>query len=121
MNVYRCDRCGEVVADTKRFVMRKELDVPTEVCKGDVAMELYVDICDKCRSDFITWFRQPKFDKQIAETYKKPEDVAVHMLCIDDNTCCCPVCGYSWSDDIAVEACPKCGTAFTGKILIERG
>lgn len=64
MRCYKCDRCGELY--TGKEEPKVSLDTQKLGITGRDETLLYLsfpfDMCAKCKTDFITWFNEPKFD-----------------------------------------------------------
>lgn len=73
-----CDRCGKNIEDRNEYGYSTCPDTVIEIFRG-VKWE-YVDLCDKCKKSFKTWFGMGKvfskagLDDFICDCYEQPAE-----------------------------------------------
>ena len=115
MRFYRCDRCGEEYTDWNH-ITTEELGLTGDHLVSNL-VNFPFDLCDKCRSDFIDWFRQPKADQAFEMALMGVNDHSensVSVIGMSDGRVICPVCGQVYHD-VGTE-CTSCHTKFTGSV-----
>ena len=124
MRCYKCDRCGEMYTDKEE--PRVNIDTQKLGITGKDEALLYLsfpfDMCNKCKQEFLDWFRQPQFDAEFDKVLQeargeKPDPSKsvkmLHVIVTDEDGMdryICPVCGTVYN--LAQPHCKTCHTAF---------